>query len=150
MVAIDPDYLAALRANAEAVRADLEERQSFGTTKRLHDPEAEHDAVMAATRVPTQIFYKTNDNARVLLPNDDDNGDDPIPPLFTDEQLDLLASVLAEFSMQQQSRIDDAVAATTGPLKDRIATLEGSINTLMAMLNDNNRSIETPKLVHVR
>ena len=44
---IDPDYLALLRANAEEVRADLEERE----LRMLEDdPQAAHDAVMEATR----------------------------------------------------------------------------------------------------
>jgi hypothetical protein len=97
---IDPAFLAALRAQAEEVRAGLEEREgSSGFTHLFNDdPEAEHDAVMAATqpdiarqRAIPPIIHKTNKDARVLLPDPDD-GDDPIPPTFTDEQLDTLAT----------------------------------------------------------
>jgi hypothetical protein len=134
MPKIDPAYLEQLRANAEEVRADLEEREA--NDPQLHVPE---------------IVHKTTMDARVL-PNDDDgngNGDDPIPPPLTDEQMDIIAQVLAQMRMDFQAAIDDAIA----PLRDRIATLEGSINTLMAMLNDSGKSIEaseTVRRLHVR
>ena len=152
---IDPDYLEHLRAQAAEVRADLEERELRGTngTPPFDDPEADHDFIMQATRPARQraampeIIHKTNENARVLLP-DDGNGDDPIiPPTFTEEQLDVLAQVLSQIRMEFQATIDDAIAAATAPLRDRIATLEGSINTLMAMLSDNNRSIEASETI---
>jgi hypothetical protein len=149
---IDPDYLEQLRIQAAEVRADLEEREANNRSTGFLDPIAEHDAIMEATRPARQraapeLIHKTNMNARVLPNDDDGNGDDPIiPPTFTDEQMDLIATVLAEQSMQVQARIDDAVA----PLNQRIVALEAQISTLMSMLNDSNRSIETPKLVHVR
>lgn len=52
--------------------------------------------------------------------------------------------------MQLQSRMDDAIAAATAPLRDRIATLEGSINTLMTMLSDSGKSIEASETEVVR
>jgi hypothetical protein len=146
---IDPDYLATLRAQADDVRADLKERE-FAGASNFGDPEAEHEAVMAATRTPMPaIIHKTNmDAGRVLLTDDGDNGDTEPPPL-TDEQMDILAQVLAQIRLDFQSAIDDVVA----PLKDRILTLEAQISLLTNLLSDTSRSIEaseTVRKLHVR
>ena len=145
MPRIDPDYLAALRAQAAEVRADLEEREANCRSTGILDPIADHENIMAATRPEIvrqrTIVRKTNEDARVL-PNDD--GDYETPPL-TDEQIDIIAQVLAQLRMEFQAAIDD----TAAPLRERISALEGQVSTLMAMLSDSNRSIEAvPKLVH--
>jgi hypothetical protein len=131
---IDPDYLDQLRANAEAVRADLEEREA--NDPQLHVPE---------------IVHKTNmDARRVLLSDDGDtNGDDDVPPPLTDEQMDIIAQVLAQMRMDFQAAIEDA----TAPLRERIATLEGQISILTSLLSDSGKSIEaseTVRKLHVR
>jgi hypothetical protein len=134
MQKIDPAYLEQLRANAEAVRADLEEREA--NDPQLYVPE---------------IIHKINEDARVLL-SDDGNGNgngDPEPPPLTDEALDVLAQVLAQIKLDIQSAIDDAVA----PLRDRIIALEAQISLLTNLLNDSNKTIEaseTVRKLHVR
>jgi len=144
MPKIDPDYLAALRAQADEVRADLEERE-FAGASNFHDPEAAHDFIMQTTRLPMpSLIHKANTDARVLLPEDNGNGEEPLP--LTDEAIDILAQVLAQIRIDFQSAIDDAVA----PLRDRIIALEAQISLLTNLLNDSSRSIETPKLMHER
>ena len=62
-----------------------------------------------------------------LLPNDDDgNGDDPIPPTFTDEQIDALAEALSQFRMELQNTTQHTIDSAVAPLRERISILEGS------------------------
>jgi hypothetical protein len=141
---IDADYLDELRANAEQIREDLAAREQAAET--------DHDAVMASVSLftvnklaPSSFVYKTKDDARVkqdILDIDgDSNGDEP--PLFNDEQLDVLAQMIVDIRQDVRDMIDDAVA----PLKERIASLEGSINMLMAMIGDTNRSFESSEVI---
>jgi hypothetical protein len=148
---VDADYLAALRAQAAEVRADLEEREANYPVPGNSDPEAEHDNIMAATRIPMpSIIHKTNMDARVLLDPDDGNGNGDNEPLpLTDEQIDIFAQVLAQIRKDFQAAIDDA----TAPLRDRIVALEAQISLLTNLLNDSSKTIEaseTVRKLHVR
>ena len=129
---MDPEYLEQLRAEADEIRQDLAEREA----RDLEDD----DAIMAATRVVQkggrppflgQLVYKTNDDAKVARrASFDDNYDDEPSPLFDDQQMDIVATVIAMVRTDMQNSIDDAV----GPLRERIATLEGQVNMLMSLL----------------
>lgn len=144
---IDRDYLEQLRAQAEAVRADLEERESL----LEGDPQAVHDAIMAATRpAMPAIVHKTMVNGervrrRTISVND--NGDD-VPPPFTDEQTELLADTLAQFRMDFRSELEDMMDAAVAPLRERIANLEGQLSMLTNLLNGNgSRSFEASEVI---
>jgi hypothetical protein len=157
---IDAEYLAQLRANAEEVRADLQERELV-VYHHFEDPEAVHEEIMAATQPPMPtIVRKTNESPRrqaissdgentrrrvILVPDDDsDNGDnDQLPPIFNDEQTDALADVIADLRMEFQATVDDAIA----PLRERIAVLEGKLDMLVSMVSDNNKSFTASETV---
>lgn len=148
---IDRDYLEILRANAEAVRADLEERESLLDEG---DPQLAHEAILDATRPPMPtVVHKTmvgkvqvEKRSQLRFPNDD-NGDD-LPPPFTDEQIELLADTLAEFRMDFRMELQDMIEAAVAPLRDRIATLEGKLDMLTNLLNGNgSRSFEASEVI---
>jgi hypothetical protein len=121
--------LAQLRAQADEVRRDLAERQA----------NAGHEEIMAATQVPLpavpSVIYKQYEGDQ--LDDTDTNNGDVEPPMFSDEQIDTLATVISEIKMELQDRIDDAVA----PLAQRLAVVEGQLSLLTALLS-NNKSLE--------
>jgi hypothetical protein len=140
---IDAEYLEKLRAYAAEVRADLAERQAAAAE--------DHEAIMAQSREVLKRFdldlvYKTNNNSSseprgselirgVSQPplTDQPFTDDPAP--FTDEQIDVIATVIAE--MRREFR--DIADAATASLRERIASLEGANDMLMTMLADTNK-----------
>ena len=143
---LDAEYLEELRANADAVRADLEEREANGSHVTHFDPEAEHDAIMAATRVPMPaIVHKTIEGkcAAPRIFNDNNNGDDQ-PSTFTAEQIEQLADVLAEFSMQFRMELEDTIDNAVAPLRSRIAVLEGQLSMLTSLLGE--KAIQLPNI----
>jgi hypothetical protein len=136
---LDAEYLAELR---DYVRADLAEREANRAHARAFDPEAngahephfdpevEHDIIMAATRPSMpEIVHKTTiqKDTRVSFSN---NGDDTLT--FTDDQVEQLADVLAQYRLELQAEIDDAIA----PLRERIAVLEGQLAILASLLSE--------------
>ena len=134
---IDKEYLEQLRAQADEIRNDLAEREA-------RDAE-DHDAIMATCVVQKaggpafsgQLVHKTIVDARVYPSKQliDDYGDQPSSfddqPPFTDDQIDIVATVIAQIRTDMQNTIDDAV----GPLRERIAMLEGQVNMLVAMFD---------------
>jgi hypothetical protein len=132
---IDQEYLERLRAQAQEIREDLEEREL-----RCKD-DLEH--IMAVTAPLTRseplttIVHKTIDNARQYdMPEDMPVYDAALP--FSEEQMDAMAQVIADLRTDIQGMIDQANA----PLRERIAMLEGQVNTLLQMLGgDTNKSI---------
>ena len=96
------------------------------------------------------LVYKTH----VTPPRDvgavgDGNGDlsdyasDDEPPPFDDFQMDIIAEVLAETRMEFRSEIDALIDAMNAA-KERIATIEGQLSVVLAMLgNDNGRGVKT-------
>jgi hypothetical protein len=129
---IELAYLARLRAQADEVRADLAERETNQT----------HAEVMAATRVPLPaVIYKQYGGDQPVL---DDNGTDDVePPMFTDEQLDTLAQVLAEVQLGVQAKIDDAIA----PLNQRLTVVEAQLSMLTILLGNSGKSFELSEVI---
>jgi hypothetical protein len=143
---VDADYLEQLRADADEVRKDLAEREQ--TFDDDYDPIASHDAVMAATRsLPPAVVHKTHVTPPRQFDRMDSNNDQE-PPLFSDEQLDVVAEVLGEFRGELRNEID--------VLKERIANLEGQLSMLTTLLNgngnnrpDSNTAIENDKILRL-
>jgi hypothetical protein len=132
---LDEEYLAELRAQADAVRRDLEERE-------LQDPIAAHETIMQATKSMPVIIHKTNAQARVMAPPPLNNDDEP--PSFNDDQVEQLASVLAEF----RSDLLQAVDAALAPLQERIAVVEGKLEMLTTLLGSgNSKSFEASEVI---
>jgi hypothetical protein len=145
---IDAEYLEELRARAAEVRADLEEREALA--------EDDHDAIMAkCRRVILKRFDSTGSGDPVLVhkvradarvPTDTGVSDElshlgqleeiatDAPP-FTDEQVDIISMALAMMRQEYKGIAEAAVA----PLRERVATLEGSIDMLMTLLSDTNK-----------
>jgi hypothetical protein len=131
---MDKEYLEQLRAQAAEVRADLAERQANDTVIGLGT---------IVPRPPSGIIHKTIADARVVAPPEFEHD---VQTEFTDNQLEILAAAMAEIN---RDMMDDALA----PLLERIATLEGQISVLMALLNPNSKTIEASEVVrklHVR
>jgi hypothetical protein len=136
---IDSAFLAVLRAQADEVRRDLAERERMVDA----DPIAAHDEVMRATRpLMPSIIHKINDNALILPDDSSDTNDDVEPPMFSDEQLDVLAQAMAEINLGIQTRIEDATLA----LRERIAVLEGKLD-LLTMLLGNSKTFEASEVI---
>jgi hypothetical protein len=100
---------------------------------------------MEATQpVMPAIVHKTILGKVQAVPFDDD-----APPL-TDDQIEILADVLAQIRIEFRDTIDDAIA----PLRERIAVLEGQISILTSLLgSDSSRSFEaseTIRRLHMR
>lgn len=93
---------------------------------------------MQATRPPPMIIHKEYTGKQPPL-LDDTNGNGE-PPLFSDEQIDMIAQALADLRVEFQSTIDDAV----GPLTEQVAVLQGQLNVLLSLIgslvNNNNNS----------
>jgi hypothetical protein len=141
---IDRDKLLEMRRNADEIARDLEARERLA----FDDPIAGHDDLMAALSPPIRksampvLVHKSRDNARVM-PRQLDAGDD-LPPPFTDEQMDIIAEVIAQTRADCQDMIDDALA----PLRQQLAVLQGQLDVLMTLLSGNgNRSVEASETV---
>lgn len=128
---INADYLRKLRANADQIRDDLEERERVLD----EDPLAMHDALMA-TRPPPQIVYKKFVGRQEPLADDTNINVDPATSdaLFNNDQMEVMADVLAQTRIDLQARIDDA----TAPLRERIAVLEGQLSMLTNLLGSSS------------
>jgi hypothetical protein len=131
---MDPDRLAEMRAYAEEIREELAEREAAAE----NDP----DLFMMKTReVPSALVYKTRMNAPrqrdTNFANELQNSDDDQPE-FTDGQMDIVATVLAQVFTENETAIKAAVA----PLREKIALMEGQLSALMTLLSgDTSRSI---------
>jgi hypothetical protein len=115
---IDLQFLVRLRAQADEIRRDLAAREATQT----------HEEVMAATRVPLPVvIYKQYEGDQLPL---DTNNEDTEPVPFTDEQMDVIASVLAQIQLGIQTRVEDATLA----LRERVTVLEGKLDLLANLL----------------
>ena len=103
------------------------------------DPVKAHDQIMRALRPPPVIVHKEYTGRQPPLP-DDTNGNGNDPPLFNDDQLDVLAQAIADLRIEFQGMVDDAV----GPLNEAVALLQGQVSTLLSLINtivsNNNNS----------
>jgi hypothetical protein len=125
---VDQEYLERLREQAREIRKDLEEREN----------DLSHENIMAVTRYDPPIVHKTIDNAQYPDYSDEPPPTEDPPLGFTDEQMDAMAQVIADTRMEFQGMIDQANA----PLRERIAMLEGQVQTLLQVLGgDSNKSI---------
>jgi hypothetical protein len=67
-----------------------------------------------------------------------------VAPPFTDEQVDIVAVVLAELRQETEAAIAEALT----PLRERIASIEGQLTVLMTLLGaDASRSIEASEVI---
>ena len=146
---IDWEKIEQLQAEADAL---IEERE-LRELQAQDDPIGMHEHIMAslqtgpAARVEKsampKMIYKIREDARVRQPQpyapDESDDDNDFAAPFDDAQLDTMAAVIAE--IRQETR--DMIAAAIAPLSERIATLEGQIGMLMAMLGGNNNKSYT-------
>ena len=124
----------------EQVRDDLD------VENLLDDPVGNHDKIMGLTRVsvPAVVHKKF---VGKQSPFDDDNNNDGDLPIFTDEQIDVIAAGLAELRMEFQSAIDDATSA----LRDRIISLEAKVDLLTSLIGaDRSKSFQMNETVRKR
>jgi hypothetical protein len=123
----------------------------------------DHDAIMTSIAVPVLqreaplMVHKTKWDAKVyrsisrahdIDPGDvlDANNGDEAP--LSDEQMDIICAFVAQEIMGIRSEYEDAIDAAVAPLKERIASLEGSIQMLMSLISGNgNRSIESSEVI---
>lgn len=95
---------------------------------------------IAETREPPvpMVVYKRRDDS-LIAPDDGITIDDDAP--FTEEQMDVLGDALAQI----RADVQDATDATVGPLRERIAQLEGSVQALLSLLGGGDtKAIEAP------
>jgi hypothetical protein len=146
---IDPIYLAALRAQADEVRDDFAARQ-----RQLEDDlEVGRDAVMTTTTRNVQPVHHLPMPRNVYkefrgkqLPFNNNDNSDAEPLSLTDEQIDILADVLAQVRLDFRAQIDDITSA----LSHRIAVLEGKLDLLTNLLTNllgNSKSFEASKVI---
>jgi hypothetical protein len=140
---INKNYLDELRANADEVREDLANRERLA--------EEDHEQIMASvsdildrniTRAAPTLVYKTCNSTAVKQDILDVNGDDQ-PPIFDENQTEIIAEVLAEVTSELKAAIDDAVA----PLVERVSRLEGQVDLLVALFGDTNKSFEASEVI---
>jgi hypothetical protein len=107
------------------------------------DPVKAHDAIMRATRPPPMSIHKEYTGKQPqLLPDDSDQ-----PPLFSDEQIDVVAQALADLRIEMRGEFQDMVDTAVGPLTEAVAVLQGQVSVLMNLIgsivgNNNNNSVK--------
>jgi hypothetical protein len=107
------------------------------------DPVKAHDAIMRATRPPPMIIHKEYTGKQPqLIPDDSDQ-----PPLFSDEQIDVVAQALADLRIEMRGEFQDMVDTAVGPLTEAVAVLQGQVSVLMNLIgsivgNNNNNSVK--------
>ena len=111
----------------------------------FEDPVKNHERIMQILQPPQPaVVYKDYTGKQPSLPGVADNGDDQQPPLFSDEQIDVVAQALADLRLEFQ----DAIDATVAPLRameQRVAVLEGQLSVMMNLINTivgSGKSIE--------
>ena len=126
------------------------------------DPRVAHDRIMQATRPSMpMIVHKEYTGTQPPLATDVDDGDE-LPPLFSDEQIDVIAAALAEMRNEFRDMVSDAMA----PLTEQVAVLQGQMSVMMNLIgsivsnngngnNNSSKSIEasetrTTRRVRVR
>ena len=93
---------------------------------------------------PPPIVHKTVFGNKSAFPATAENA---VAPPFDDDQIDIVARVIAEIRDETQDAIDAALA----PLQQRIAVLEAQVSMLVTLLGgDANRSIEASSSEIVR
>ena len=104
------------------------------------DPVKAHDAIMRATRPPPVIIHKEYTGKQPqLLPDDSDQ-----PPLFSDEQIDVVAQALADLRIEMRGEFHDMVDTAVGPLTEAVAVLQGQVSVLMNLIGSlvNNNTVK--------
>jgi hypothetical protein len=73
------------------------------------------------------------------------NGDTPLD----DDMMEAVAMALAEIKLQMRAECEDAIVGALGPLRERIAMLEGQLSVLTVVLGggDGNRTLEASETV---
>ena len=101
------------------------------------DPVKAHDAIMRATRPPPMIIHKEYTGKQPqLIPDDSDQ-----PPLFSDEQIDVVAQALADLRIEMRGEFQDMAV---GPLTEAVAVLQGQVSVLMNLIGSlvNNNTVK--------
>jgi len=104
------------------------------------DPVKAHDAIMRATRPPPMIIHKEYTGKQPqLIPDDSDQ-----PPLFSDEQIDVIAQALADLRTEMRGEFQDMVDTAVGPLTEAVAVLQGQVSVLMNLIGSlvNNNTVK--------
>ena len=104
------------------------------------DPVKAHDAIMRATRPPPMIIHKEYTGKQPqLIPDDSDQ-----PPLFSDEQIDVVAQALADLRIEMRGEFQDMVDTAVGPLTEAVAVLQGQVSVLMNLIGSlvNNNTVK--------
>ena len=105
-----------------------------------------HDAILAATKLPPQIVHKTMMNSKVQQ-SAEGNGDIPIDS----DLLEALAEALAENAIQLRNDCQAMIDAAVAPLRERITVLEAQMAMLTALLgNGGTRMLEASETETVR
>ena len=81
---------------------------------------------------PPPIVHKTVFGNESAFPATAENA---VAPPFTDEQVDIVAVVLAELRQETEAAIAEALT----PLRERIASIEGQLTVLMTLLGADAR-----------
>ena len=90
---------------------------------------------------PPPIVHKTVFGNEPAFPATAENA---VAPPFDDDQIDIIATVIAELRQDMQAMVDAALA----PLRERIASIEGQLTVLMTLLGaDASRSIEASEVI---
>jgi hypothetical protein len=140
---IDAEKLREMRAFAAEVREDLAMRELAA-----EEDHAQIMATTAATRASPAMIYKVKPDARVRRQVIDEPGDstDDVPP-FSDEQVDVVAQVIADLRTEMRGDCQAMIDAALAPLRERIASIEGSLSTLIDLLGNNGgRSVEASEV----
>jgi hypothetical protein len=133
-----------MRAFAAEIREDLAEREQMAA-----EDHTQIMAATAATRAAPAMIYKVKPDARVRRQVVDDPGDstDDVPP-FSDSQMDTIAELMAMIRNDMRDEFRAIVDAALAPLRERIASVEGSLSTLTGIIgNDSSRSVEASEVV---
>ncbi len=122
-----------LAAERLALLEDIEAREQRELTDLLEQP--------PPRRAPSEMVFKDRQNGSV----NGDNGITGSPPL-DDDLIDAIAQALAEQRVEIAGQIDQMLA----PLRERVASLEGQVQTLLSVIGGGNggtRSKRAPRLL---
>jgi hypothetical protein len=113
----------------------------------LEEPVKNHERIMQMLQ-PTQpaVVYKdyTGKQPSRVLDDTNGNGNGELPPLLSDEQIDVFAQVLAETRSQVRDEFQAMVADAVGPLTEAVAVLQGQVSVLMNLIGGrvNNNTVK--------
>lgn len=117
----------------------------------MEDPMRNHEKIMQRLQpiLPTIVHKEYTGRQPALV--DDNNGNGNEPPLFSDEQIDVVAAAMAELRIAMRDEFATMIENTMGSLTEQVATLQGQMSVMMNLINTivsngNNKGNDTKSI----